>query len=337
MSQEIEQRGKLFVGGFTNEFTEEELKELFSEFGEILECKIYYKRMVFAHIIFKNKSSCKPAIEKYEMKEIKGITMRVGEMKITKEKEEIIEERTFGDIELNIVLVRPMHEHNIGAVGRLCANYGIKHLYIVNPECELGDEAIKVSRHGDKYIKNATICKSLEEVKKEVKLLIGFTARESMGQRNKRMLLKMQEVGDMLETMKGSVGLVFGNESNGLNTSECDGCDVLNKIDIQTHYPILNLSHAVGIAMNYMHMRLRDGGESVPEICKEKVAEEKEELMDTWKQMMAVAMNEKRETGAVDAMKKLLGRVMLTEREAQILDKAFKGILHALNEKKDEN
>ena len=258
-------------------------------------------------------------------------------MKIAKEKEEVKEERTFGDIEMNIVLVRPMHEHNIGAVGRLCANYGIKQLYIVNPECELGEEAIKVSRHGNTYIQNAKIYQSLEEVKKEVKLLIGFTARESYGAKKKRMLMKMQEAGDMLETMKGSVGLVFGNESNGLNSAECDGCDVLNKIDIQTHYPILNLSHACGIAMNYMHMRLRDGGESVPEICKEEVAEGKEMLLDTWRQLMSAGMNEKRETGAVDAMKKLLGRVMLTEREAQILDKAFKGILHTLNEKKEEN
>ncbi|EKE43018.1 hypothetical protein ENUP19_0278G0014 [Entamoeba nuttalli] len=327
------EKGKIYVGGFTNDFTEQDLRELFSEFGTIESISIFHKRITFAHIIFTDKQSCAKAIEKYEMKKVNGITLRVGEMKITPEKEKVQDERTFGDIKMSVILVRPMHEDNIGAVGRLCANYGINKLYIVNPLCEIGEESIKVSRHGNGYIENAVICKSLEEVRKDCTLLVGYTARESSGQKNKRILMTMQEAGDMLSTMKGCVGLVFGNESNGLNTEECDACDLLNKIDIRSHYPVLNLSHAVGIALNYMHMRLRDGGDLVPEGCKEIIAKEKGELLEEWKEILHSVMNEQREVGAVESMKKLLGRVMLTEREAAALDGAFKALLHHFHEK----
>ncbi|KAL7718184.1 RNA methyltransferase [Entamoeba marina] len=329
------EKGKVFVGGFTTEFTEDELNELFSVCGEIESVTIFHKRITFAHIIFKDKASCQKAVDLYEMKQIKTITMRVGIMKMTKEKEDVIEENTFGSVKISVVLVRPMHEHNIGAVARLSANYGVQKLIIVNSQCELGEESLKVSRHGKKYIEEVIKCNDIKEVRNYCSLLIGFTARESTGSKGVRLLQTLSQTGEMLQTLTGEVALVFGNESTGLTTDECDGCDVLNKIDIQSHYPILNLSHAVGIALNQLHLVLRDN--EVPDNCKDSISSEKDKLLALWKEMLLKSMNEKRETGAVDAMKKMLGRVVLTETEAKVLQRTFKAILHAVEDQKEQN
>nr|BAN40475.1 hypothetical protein, conserved [Entamoeba invadens] len=323
--------GKVYVGGFPTDFTCDALKSIFSVCGQIESAEIFHKWITFCHIIFTDSSSCKKAIEMFEQKDMGGYTFRVGEMKMTAPKAEVKNLRSFGDIQVSVVLVRPMHEENIGAIGRLCANFDVKALYVVNPECKIGEETMKISRHGKSYIEHLKIYNNLTDVKQECGFLIGFTAREGKGNtKNKRVLIKYQETCEILKTMQGDVGLVFGNESNGLNPEEAEACDLLNKIDIQTSYPVLNLSHAVSIGLSYFHLKLRDAGEMVPSECKEKVVAAKIDLASKWEHIVKLSFGDRKDNGSIDVMKKILGRVVLTEREAAVLEHAFNGINYKL-------
>ena len=42
---------------------------------------------------------------------------------------------------LRVVLVRPKYSRNVGMVARAMANYGLKHLILIEPQCEINMDA----------------------------------------------------------------------------------------------------------------------------------------------------------------------------------------------------
>ena len=62
-----------------------------------------------------------------------------------------------------VVLVEPAGPLNIGSVARLCANFGVDALRLVNPRCEvLCDDALRMAVHATPLLRQATIHPDLE-------------------------------------------------------------------------------------------------------------------------------------------------------------------------------
>ena len=81
---------KLYIGGLVEDITSAELKEVFEEFGEIIECKVitdrYTKRCKgFGFITFKNDEDALKAIEEGDGGELDGKTIKVSEAKDKKQ------------------------------------------------------------------------------------------------------------------------------------------------------------------------------------------------------------------------------------------------------------
>ena len=77
---------KLYIGGLMEDITSAELKEVFEEFGEIIECKVitdrYTKRCKgFGFITFKNDEDAQKAIEEADGGELDGRPIKVNEAK----------------------------------------------------------------------------------------------------------------------------------------------------------------------------------------------------------------------------------------------------------------
>jgi heterogeneous nuclear ribonucleoprotein A1/A3 len=77
---------KVYIGGLEMDVTSEELKEVFEEFGEIIESRVIKDRYTkqsrgFAFITFKREEDADTAIAEADGGELDGVPIRVREAK----------------------------------------------------------------------------------------------------------------------------------------------------------------------------------------------------------------------------------------------------------------
>jgi tRNA/rRNA methyltransferase len=149
--------------------------------------------------------------------------------------------------DIDIVLVSPLYEGNIGSSARVMKNFGFTRLVLVDP-CPVGDEAVMRAAHADDVLSSAETA-SFEDVVARSDLIIATT-----GEVSKSICRPMRmpyyspcEVRELIEGISGRVSILFGRENWGLNNDEVQKSDIICTIPAFPEYPILNISHAVGI------------------------------------------------------------------------------------------
>ena len=149
--------------------------------------------------------------------------------------------------EIAIVLVEPLHEGNVGFAARVMKNFGFSDLILVNP-CPLGDLALACAMHASDVLENARTL-TMEEVFAGYQLIIAATGAYSKSVcRSTRMpYYSPKEIREQIRNVKGKVAILFGRENRGLSNDEVSRCDLICTIPASQKYPILNVSHAVGI------------------------------------------------------------------------------------------
>lgn len=149
--------------------------------------------------------------------------------------------------EVQIVLVEPLYEGNVGSVARVMKNFGFSRLVLINP-CRLGNEARAMASHAQDLLDTARVC-SLEEVYAQSALTIATTGELSKTICNPMRMpyFEPSEIRSMVAEIEGTISVLFGRENWGLNNSEVAASDLICTIPTSPEYPILNLSHAVGV------------------------------------------------------------------------------------------
>jgi tRNA/rRNA methyltransferase len=149
--------------------------------------------------------------------------------------------------DIDIVLVSPLYEGNIGFAARVMKNFGFSHLVLVDP-CPMGDEALMRASHARDVLSSAEVI-SFDEVVSRSDLVVATT-----GEVNKSVCRSMRmpyhsprELRDLIDGIQGRISVLFGRENWGLNNDEVRQSDIIATIPSSPDYPILNLSHAVGI------------------------------------------------------------------------------------------
>jgi tRNA/rRNA methyltransferase len=149
--------------------------------------------------------------------------------------------------EIEIVLVEPLYEGNIGFAARAMKNFGFYRLVLIDPP-EFGDEAYARAAHAGDILANAIDC-GLSDVVEASDLLIATT-----GEVSKSICTSMRmpyytppEVRELIADFDGRVSVLFGRENWGLSNEEIRNCDVICTIPTAPEYPIVNISHAVAI------------------------------------------------------------------------------------------
>ncbi|AOL15753.1 RNA methyltransferase [Sulfolobus sp. A20] len=147
---------------------------------------------------------------------------------------------------IRVVLVEPEGEYNIGFVARLCKNFAVDELYIVNPRVSV-QEAFRFSAGGADFLERAKIIKSYDEAISDVDIKI---ATSSIADNKGDILRKSVRPWEILPLIQDKkVAIIFGRESVGLTREEIFKADFLMYIPANPSYPVLNLSHAVGIIL----------------------------------------------------------------------------------------
>jgi len=231
--------------------------------------------------------------------------------------------------DLAVILFGVEHPGNLGAVARAMKNFGVTDLVLINPLCEPGAaEAKNRAKWANDVLATARI--GGFELLDEYDLIVGTTAELGNDYNLPRTPLFPRQLAEKLSEMDGSVALVFGRESDGLTNDELKRCDLTVTIPTSPDYPTLNLSHAVAVILT--HLTTEHHAPSIAEhypLVKAAAKRQLLKLIDETLDAMTFQTPEKRETQRV-LWRRLLGKAVLTQREAMALLGFFKKTKKAL-------
>lgn len=151
---------------------------------------------------------------------------------------------------LDVALIEPQTPENVGAVARVMANFGFKHLVVANPKCDVTSErAMALAVHAKDILKSAKIV-SIEQVF-SYDTVIATTSKLGTDYNINRTPIAINELAKKLSESKIAninTVIVFGREGDGLSNHELERADIVVTIPA-SRYAALNLSHAAAIVL----------------------------------------------------------------------------------------
>jgi tRNA/rRNA methyltransferase len=231
-------------------------------------------------------------------------------------------------VAFRVVLVEPQYEGNVGAVARVCANFGVDDLVVVEGP-ELTDRADIMAMHADDLLERARRVDTLEEATEDAHLTVGFTAEPATKpQDHRRSALELPEAADRARAMQGTSALVFGREADGLGLGELTDLDLVSTIPVAPAYPSMNLSHAVAVALYEAAGRDACDPTLRPEAASRR---ELETLFTAFEELMReTGFREHKLEPALVCLRRVFGRTRLStweyHRVMGVLSKALKAL-----------
>ena len=101
---------------------------------------------------------------------------------------------------ISVVLVKPSHPGNIGAVARAMKNFGLKNLVLIDPKCKIDEEAKKRAKHANDILKKTKVIK-FEDLKK-FHTVIATTAKLGSDYNIPRSPLHPDQLADKIKNIK---------------------------------------------------------------------------------------------------------------------------------------
>ncbi len=224
---------------------------------------------------------------------------------------------------LDLVLVRPKEDGNVGAIARVARNFGAHRLLLVAPRARLGPEARRRAMGGLAILTSALRVGSVEEAVREADLVVGTTDL-STGRSSAylRRSVSPERLGEIVRSVDGRVALLFGPEDNGLSREELHRCDLLVHIPARREFPTLNLSHAAAVVLYAVH---RARGPADPESTPapeslELAGSEKELFLRRLGEILArIGYPAHKRRGLILLFRRVLGRATPTEAEYRMM------------------
>ncbi len=126
-------------------------------------------------------------------------------------------------------------------------NFGFRELVLVD-SCPIGDEALARASHARDVLLSAEHG-SIDDIFSSSDLVIATTGAVSHSICNPMRMPYYSPRGlrNLLEGHEGCISVLFGRENWGLSNKEIAKCDLICTIPTAPEYPIMNISHAIGI------------------------------------------------------------------------------------------
>ena len=236
---------------------------------------------------------------------------------------------------IRIVLVEPMYRGNIGSVARVMKNFGLLDLALVNP-CALGDESWAMASHAKDVLQNARVCRTVEEAVAGCDVIVGTTGARAFKKCDhiRTPALLPGEIRKQLEIFGAETrtAVLFGREDHGFRNDELALCTMIATIPTSHIYPVMNLSHAVGI-MAYELTGARQAG-----TYKTADKEAFDNLCDHFRELLRDAdYNQEKTESAVLMFRRIFGRAYLTPCEVSTLRGLLRAIQYPVRKGKGED
>ena len=240
---------------------------------------------------------------------------------------------------IDVVLVRPKEDGNVGAVARLARNFGADRLVLVAPRARVGTEARRRAMAGLPLLRTAVRVRTFDQGVEDADYVVGTTDL-STGRSNAylRRSVSPERLGEVVRTLHGRVAIVFGPEDNGLSRAELLRCDLLVHIPARRESPTLNLSHAAAVVLYAVHRaRGPDDPETTPapEVVELNGAEKELFLERLGELLTRTGYPAHKRRGLILLFRRVLGRATPSEAELRMMLGLFKSYGRALDRKTD--
>ena len=240
---------------------------------------------------------------------------------------------------LDVVLVRPKEDGNVGAVARLARNFGVERLIFVAPRAPRGAEARRRAMAGLAILKSARAFPTFARAVAGADLVVGTTDM-STGRSSAylRRSISPERLGELLLSVEGRVAVVFGPEDNGLSRDELARCDVLVHVPARREFPTLNLSHAAAVVLYAVH---RARGPTDPETTPAPLplplsgAEKELFLARTEALLTRIGYPAHKRRGLILLYRRVLGRATPTEAEFRMMLGLFRSLERSMHRGND--
>lgn len=225
---------------------------------------------------------------------------------------------------LSVVLVEPEEAGNVGFVARTMKNFGFSKLFLIAPKCDL-EEAKKFAKHAQDILSGAKILKDFCSARKKFKYLIGTTAQRGSDYNVLRSYITPRKLAG--RPLPAGSAMVFGREGPGLSNEEIEKCDLLVSIPSSSIYPTMNVSHAAAVVLYELFLA---GGDDFKPLETASPKTTKAVVANFSKLLEKCTLPEEKKRIKLDIFRRVIGKSMITEREAHGLAGAFRKIRHAL-------
>lgn len=152
---------------------------------------------------------------------------------------------------VRIVLVEPAGALNIGSVARVMKNMGLRHLVLVNPQCDLGSaEARQMAVKANDILEASEVVATLPEALIGCQRAIATTGADRRTALNVTLEHPRAALPWLLEGRSPTPiasALIFGREDRGLTKEELNYAQRFVQIPTSADYLSLNLAQAVAI------------------------------------------------------------------------------------------
>ncbi len=231
-----------------------------------------------------------------------------------------------------VVLDKPQMAENIGAVARVMANFGLDRLRLVTPRDGWPQERAWATASGaDWVLDGIQVFDSVADAIADLNTVFATTARP---RETRQPVRTPRESARILydDTASGlAVGLLFGSERAGLETSDIALCQGIVTIPIDPRHQSLNLAQAVAItAYEWRTMVLdapppnfREGDPPAPGALQQGLYEHLERELDEG----GFFHPPEKRPSMVQNLRVMLGRSAFSEQEVA----TFRGVIHGLS------
>lgn len=222
---------------------------------------------------------------------------------------------------VKVVVVGVEGEVNLGFIVRLCRNFNVDELALVKPYIDPRSDTVKrYAANGWVFMDSSRVklYNSLEEALQGVGLSACTSAVIDVDSSD--MLRKAIDLEEFVEIARNysSIAVVFGRESVGLTRDEISKCNLLVHISANPEYPVLNLSHAVGIVLYRLYKSL-----GRPDMLSyiDRAEEEKIRLAERYVDQLAniVAADERQRQMYSTFFKRFIRRAVWSKQEVGVL------------------
>jgi len=146
-----------------------------------------------------------------------------------------------------VVLVRPAGALNVGLVARACANFEAS-LRLVRPSADLCSVEFRMTAvHAEHVVSGIEHFERLEDAVADLDWVLGTCG--ALRDPKLPVLGRGEVEAEASRRGVAALGLVFGNEAQGLRNDELARCDAYVRIPASPRQPSLNLSHAVAVVL----------------------------------------------------------------------------------------
>ncbi len=165
---------------------------------------------------------------------------------------------------VRIVLLETSHPGNLGAVARAMKVMGLSDLALVNPKCEIDDEARARASGAVDVLDGSRRFDSLDDALADTILAVACTSRRR--DLPHPAYTPRQAAPEILGVAKsGPVAAVFGSETFGLSNEQLMKCRWLINIPSSPEYASLNLGAAVQVLAYELRSTSEDAVLPLPE------------------------------------------------------------------------